>query len=257
MIAIILGAICGIIFGLTGSGGGILATPFLLYGLKLPIHEAITITLITLSVTGIVGVLRLFSSKTIDWHAGITILLSGVVFSNIGSYLNPLINAQVLTNVFAIVLLMMSALIFKNSFHQQKMLREFSKISYYIHLLAIGSIAGFLNGLLGISGGVVIVSALIIFMNYSMIDAAAISIFIVAILSSISTITHFVLTPESFNLKMAFLFISGSAIGMYFTAEYAHILPEKYVKRGLALLVFLIGAFMLINGYFTKLEKLF
>lgn len=257
MDAVILGLIAGVIFGLTGSGGGILATPFLMYGLKMPIHEAIVVTLITLSFTGIVGVIKLFKTKSIDWHAGVVIAIAGTIFSSLGSLLSPKIQAYTLTNIFALFLLLMAALIWRNSFHKQQEAKVFTQTQYYSRLLAIGAVSGFLNGLLGISGGVIIVSSLIIFMSFSMRAAAAVSIFIVAIVSTIGAISHYIFSPESFNGMLALIFVISSGTGMFIAAQYASLIPEAYVKRGLAIMIFMLGLFMFINQDLQTIESLF
>lgn len=245
MTAIILGFISGIIFGLTGSGGGILATPFLMYGLGLPIHHAISITLLTLSFTGIVGSVKLFKIITPLWQEVAIIALTGTIASLIGSLLNPLMPARELALVFAVVLLAIGYTVWTNSAAQHAPVTDNAVRKRYGVLCLVGIGAGFLNGFLGISGGVIIVSSLIILMRYPMREAAAISIMIVTIISIISTISHFFFSWRTIHWDITIAFVFSSCVGMFIAAHFAHLLPEKYIKKGLAVIILALGISML------------
>lgn len=252
IVNIILGLLSGVIFGLTGSGGGILATPFLIYGAGLPIHEAIGITLLTLSFTGIVGVVKSLHHKRLDLTAAYVICITGLAGSTIGSAVNPHVPARGLTIAFASILLIIASLVWYNAHRHHLEERAFNKVGYYFRLLAIGLVTGLLNGLLGISGGVIIVTSLMFFLALPLKKAASISIFVVAVISIISSIGHFFFSTAPFNYEIAIAFVASSAVGMFFSMHYAEIIPDKFAKKSLAIIIFLMSIFMFVRLFLLQ-----
>ena len=245
MSAIILGFIVGVIFGLTG--GGVFTTPFLVYGLNIPVHKAIDVTLITLSFTAIVGLLKRSRSQKINWRVGGVISVSGIITSLIGSKLHTYISDEVLSFALAISLILISGMLWSNASHSNAKDAVIDGECYY-KLCLIGIVAGFLNGLLGISGGVIVVTSLILFMSFSMRQATAVSILVVAIISTISAGGHFYYSLNAVS-GVAALFVISSMVGMVVASHFSNILPEAFLKRALAVLVFFIGSAMLIKCF--------
>ncbi len=245
MSAIIFGFIVGVVFGLTGGGGGVFTTPFLVYGLNVPIHQAIGITLITLSFTGMAGLLKRSRTQVIDWRVGVVISITGIISSLIGSKLNNLISESVLSFALSVSLILISVLLWRNASHKNKEIVD-AQGKHYFKLCLIGIIAGFLNGLLGISGGIIVVSSLILFMSFPMRQAASVSILVVAIISTVSAVSHFYFSPRVVD-SVSILFVLSSMGGMIVASHFSNILPEAFLKRALAVLVFFVGSGMLIK----------
>ena len=57
MIIMLLGVFSGILRGLTGGGGAIVAVPVLVYGMQLPIKIAITMSLMVVGISVLIGTL--------------------------------------------------------------------------------------------------------------------------------------------------------------------------------------------------------
>jgi uncharacterized membrane protein YfcA len=249
MSALILGLISGMIFGFTGSGGGIIATPFLMYGLGMSVHNAIGITLLTLSTTAITGLVQRFRSKIIDWQAGLIISFFGLFSSALGSYFKYTMPAKLLTILLALLFVIISILVWINSSKISVPDLSIPKRKRYIVLASIGIVAGFLNGLFGISGGVIIVPTLTLLLSYTMLQASAVSILVISIISTISSVIHFYLISSS-EWNKALSFVIGSMVGMIIASRYANKLSDKLLKRMLATLIFGVGVSMFINSFF-------
>jgi uncharacterized membrane protein YfcA len=248
MSAIILGFIVGIVFGLTGGGGGVLTAPFLIYGLDIPVHQSIGITLITLSFTAIVGLLKHSRSKKIDWHAGGVISAVGIIASWLGSRLNFYISDEILSLALAICLILISMMLWHNASYKSKEVVDNKR--HYFKLCLIGIVAGFLNGLLGISGGVIVTTSLILFMSFSMRRAILVAMLVIAVNSTTSAFTHYYYLPNVIS-STAIVFIASSMCGMVIASHFSNALPELFLKRGLAVVVFIIGMSMLVK-YFLQ-----
>lgn len=88
-----------------------------------------------------------------------------------------------------------------------------------IYYLAVGLMAGFLSGLLGIGGGVIIVPALVLLLGFAMRTAIGTSLAIVVPTALAGAILHF--REGNFHLAaivyMSIAAVAGSRLGVYLT----------------------------------------
>jgi len=88
-----------------------------------------------------------------------------------------------------------------------------------IYYLAVGLMAGFLSGLLGIGGGVIIVPALVLLLGFAMRTAIGTSLAIIVPTALAGAILHF----REGNLHLAAIMymsiaaVGGSRLGVYLT----------------------------------------
>lgn len=88
-----------------------------------------------------------------------------------------------------------------------------------IYYLAVGLMAGFLSGLLGIGGGVIIVPALVLLLGFAMRTAIGTSLAIIVPTALAGAILHF----REGNLHLAAIMymsiaaVAGSRLGVYLT----------------------------------------
>lgn len=72
---LLLGAVVGIVMGLTGAGGGILAVPLLVFGMHLTIAEAGPVGLLAVGVSAAAGALMGLKAGIVRYRA--TVLIAG------------------------------------------------------------------------------------------------------------------------------------------------------------------------------------
>jgi uncharacterized membrane protein YfcA len=82
-ILLFIGALIGLILGLTGSGGSLVAVPLLVVLLSIELSEAIGISLAVVAFSAAIGVFHHFKSGSIEWMPTIT-------FAGVSSALTPL-----------------------------------------------------------------------------------------------------------------------------------------------------------------------
>ena len=104
MLIVLFGLICGTALGLTGGGGSILAVPLLVYGVGIPFHHAVTISLLIVGVTALMGFCPKIKKGEVELSAGVTLAITGMVFAPIGSYVSHYLNDQVLLIAFSILM---------------------------------------------------------------------------------------------------------------------------------------------------------
>lgn len=98
-----------------------------------------------------------------------------------------------------------------------------------IYYLAVGLMAGFLSGLLGIGGGVIIVPALVLLLGFAMRTAIGTSLAIVVPTALAGAILHF----REGNLHLGIVLyvsiaaVAGSRLGVYLTTIMSNLTLRK------------------------------
>jgi uncharacterized membrane protein YfcA len=82
--SLILGALVGVIMGLTGAGGGILAVPLLVFGLHLTVASAAPLGLLAVGIAAAMGAAVGLRAGVVRYRAALLIALTGIVFNPLG-----------------------------------------------------------------------------------------------------------------------------------------------------------------------------
>ena len=101
----IAGLISGIIGGM-GMGGGTLLIPILTIFLGFKQKNAQAINLLVFIPMSLFALIIHIKNKLVDFKVGIPVILSGAIFSILGSYLASVLSNALLKKIFAIFLLL-------------------------------------------------------------------------------------------------------------------------------------------------------
>lgn len=116
--------------------------------------------------------------------------------------------------------------------------------SQLIVLVLIGLFAGALSGFVGVGGGIIIVPAMIYFMNMNQMQAQGVSLALLMLPVGILGVMNYYKAGHiqfSFVLVMAI----GFVLGNYFGSKYAMRVPEHKIKFMFALLMLFVAVQML------------
>lgn len=120
-------------------------------------------------------------------------------------------------------------------------------MNYIIGLLLLGLFAGWLSGLVGIGGGVIIVPALMFLFSLSLRSAQGTSI--AALAPPIGLLAAYVYYKQgNVDIKAAGLIAIGFFIGGFLGAKTNYILKKDVVEKVMAVTLILIG----IKMFFTR-----
>jgi uncharacterized membrane protein YfcA len=103
----------------------------------------------------------------------------------------------------------------------------------------VGIVAGFLSGLLGIGGGVIVVPGLVLLVGLSQHKAAATSVATIVFTASAALLAF--ATDGAVHWPTALIVFAGAAIGAWSGAHYMHKIPE-YVLAGVFTLVLAVSS---------------
>lgn len=97
-------------------------------------------------------------------------------------------------------------------------------------LLAIGLAAGLASGILGIGGGIIIIPALVYFLDYSQKQAQGTSLGLLLPPVGILAVLNYY-NAGYVNFKAVGLMIITFVIGSYLSSKFAVSLPENVIKK--------------------------
>lgn len=138
------------LLAMAGLGAAFLFVP-LFYYLGVPLAEATSTALLLNVVSLLFATVNYWRGKLINWRVGLPVLITAVLFSPLGARLTAFTNKTLLLGMFAAFLVFAG---FMMLFYKAK--RREQPLSRSIEIGAgagVGSVAGFMGGLLGVGGG--------------------------------------------------------------------------------------------------------
>lgn len=161
LLALLSGGLVGFTLGLVGGGGSVLAVPLMVYvvGVRNP-HLAIGTSAFAVAVNAMAGLAGHARARNVVWRCGMAFAVAGVIGALAGSSLGKAINGQRLLFLFALLMIVVAAVMFRSrnddgidgaTCHRENLPR----------VAGFGFVTGCLSGFFGIGGGFLIVPALI------------------------------------------------------------------------------------------------
>lgn len=244
MISIFLGIVTGIVLSLTGAGGSIIAIPLLIWTLKIDLSQATPIALIAVAISAGIGAVVGLHKGIVRYKAAIYLSCVGALLSPIGIHFSAVLAPWLLSTLLSIILFYVSAksYIESNSSSvpdkKQPVLQPLcvthadnSKLVWsapcFYALGFSGAISGFLSGLLGIGGGLIIVPALKKFTGLLHESIIATSLMVITCTSLSGVFFHALKGSIDISLTIFFSIgtLAGMWIGKYLTQTLS--LPQK------------------------------
>lgn len=111
-------------------------------------------------------------------------------------------------------------------------------------LLSVGLAAGFLSGLVGIGGGIIIVPVLVYFLGFSQHQAQGTTLFMFLLPIGIFGVLNY--HKQGYvDYKTALIICSTFIFGSYFGSKFAISIDQKTIKQIFGVIIILLGCKML------------
>jgi hypothetical protein len=247
-LAAVLGLAIGVLLGLLGAGGSILAVPALVYGADQPMATAVPTSLLVVGVTAAAAVAPRLRSRQVRWRIAGVVGAAGIPAALAGAVVNRMLEPRLVLVGFA--LLMATAAV--------GMLRGSPDTGGDCALpgggvnwrgclpkaLASGAAVGFLTGLFGVGGGFLIVPALVLLLGLPVAVAVGTSLVVVTVNSAAGFAAH--AGGADLDVEVAALFTVSAVAGSLVAARVAHRLPAARMRRWFAYLVLVVAAAVLV-----------
>ncbi|MGZ4609174.1 MAG: sulfite exporter TauE/SafE family protein [Actinomycetes bacterium] len=240
------GLLIGVLLGLLGAGGSILAVPALVYGAGQPLSSAIPTSLLVVGVSAAAAVVPRIRARQVQWRIAAVVGGSGVLAAFAGTAVNRALDPRVVLLGFSLVMLVAAL----------RMLREQPELGGDCALpgggvnwrgclpkaVGTGVAVGFLTGLFGVGGGFLIVPALVLLLGLSMTVAVGTSLVVVAVNSAAGFAAH--AGSGQVDYGLAAVFTAVAVAGSVLAARVATRLPADRLRRWFAWLVLAVAAFV-------------
>lgn len=267
MVSLLFGILVGFSLGLTGGGGSVFAVPLLVYGLAMPAHEAVGVSLVAVGATALAGAVVRLRQREVEIKTALLFGVTGMIGAPLGTGLGAKLPADLLLGGFALVMALVAARMWRKAVRnpeQAQIVRAGESVSDPVggptcrvnpagHLtltsrcllmLALsGAITGLLSGLFGVGGGFLIVPALALMANLPMRRAVATSLLIIAIISAAGSASY-LLAGRPLALEVTTLFVLGGLAGMALGAKLSYRLAGPQLQKLFAMMMISVAIYM-------------
>ncbi|MGQ0537026.1 MAG: sulfite exporter TauE/SafE family protein [Methanobacteriota archaeon] len=241
-----LGLAAGVVSGLLGVGGGIVMVPALLLVLDTPFHVAKAASLLVIAVAAGVGVATHHGRGAVAPRLGLVLGATGIVGSIAAVHAAERLADASLRLLFGLFLILVSL---------QMMRGEPARAEDGHHrglrfLLAVpvGLAAGFVAGLFGVGGGILMVPAMAV-SGIPMHTAVGTSLVAVTVNGLAATFEHLRLGYFDAIVGLGLALAVGQIPGVRLGAVLAHRLPAERLRRVFAVFLFVVGAYLAWQGF--------
>jgi uncharacterized membrane protein YfcA len=247
-LAVAAGSGVGFSLGLVGGGGSILAVPLLVYvvGVENP-HVAIGTSAVAVALNAATNLAMHARGRAVKWRCAGVFAAAGIAGAYLGSTLGKMMDGQKLLALFAILMMVVGALMLRGRGHAGDPAVRLSRENLP-KLLALGLAAGALSGFFGIGGGFLIVPSLILAAGMPILNAVA---------SSLVSVTAFGLTTAGnyawsglVDWYLAAIFIAGGLAGGLLGGRMAKSLAQRRGALNIifVVLIFVVAIYMLVRS---------
>lgn len=205
------GTLVGLILGLAGGGGSILALPMLIHVVGLRnIHVAVgtgAFAVAACSLVNLVGHLRV---AQVPWRAAGLFGAAGILAALLGADLSKQFDGHSLQFLFALVMLAAAAVMFRRRFTTAPPHREVFRVSLP-KLVGFGGATGLMSGFFGIGGGFLIVPGLVAATGMPLVSAVGCSLVVITAFGLTTGLSYALSHLVDYTLVLAF--VAGGAGG--------------------------------------------
>ena len=251
-LGVLSGALIGLIMGLVGGGGSIIAVPLLLYVVGVPsVHAAIGTSAVAVSLNAL-GNLGVASRRgLVKWRCAMVFSAAGIAGSFLGSSLALHISGAKVLALFGGLMLIVGTvmLLRKNAEGDPDIRLNLATARHMLPwLISIGLAVGFLAGFFGIGGGFLIVPGLMLATGMPITYAIGTSLVAITIFGA-ATASNYALAGEVLWRVVA-LFVAGGVLGSVLGQWLSNKLVDykKMLQNIFAAFVIAVGVYTIYKG---------
>lgn len=252
LLAVGAGSVVGLVLGLVGGGGSILAVPALVYLVGVPSpHVAIGTSAVAVGLNAGFGLLAHMRLGTVRWRCALVFAAAGILGASLGAAAGKAVDGQRLLAIFGLVMMVVALSMLRRpeaSGAPDVRLTRVTAARLLPRLIGFGFGVGLLSGFFGIGGGFLIVPGLMMATGMPLVNAIG---------TSLVALTGFGLTTSAsyamsglVDWRLALLLLSGGAFGSMLGATLGKRLSvhKTLLARIFAGLIMVIGISVFVRG---------
>lgn len=261
MIAALLGAVVGLMMGLTGAGS-VLAVPLMMWALGWSQAQAVPAALVAVCVSACIVTAITFDVRQVRYKAAMLMALAGVPAISAGLAVAHSLPEIVLNVALAAVLLFVAVRMLRSASSPEaaqprapivRLNPETGRIVWNaptaLTIGGCGAVTGFLSGLFGTGGGFFLTPSLRTFTEMPMHTAVATTLMAVAMISA-SGLAALALQGHALPWMVALPFMAGTLAGMFAGRQLAPRFKGPALERAFALVVLVVAVRTIIKAVY-------
>jgi uncharacterized membrane protein YfcA len=261
VLALPIGLVVGLLLGALGGGGAILAVPALVYLLGQSPRAATAASLVIVIVSASTGIYGHWRAGRSHLGAGAVFAAAGIAGSVLGSRLSGAIDPNLLLLGFAGLMLVVAAIMF---YRQRQPAPAPAPpapqpvgggsgpphIARQLALIAPTATGiGFLTGLFGVGGGIIVVPTLLLVLGFAMPAAIGTSL-VVIILNSLFALGVRLGSHVTFDWPLIAVFTVGAVAGTQLGTRIAGRADSRRLTQGFIVLIVVVAGYIAARSLF-------
>jgi len=215
LLALLSGSLVGLVLGLVGGGGSILAVPLLVYVVGVPSpHVAIGTSAVAVALSALSSLVSHARLGNVRWSCAVMFALAGVLGAALGSTLGKSFDGQRLLLLFGLLMIAVAAMMLRRQPTIDARFEPLTRASaprLVPRLAGFGLLTGTMAGFFGIGGGFLVVPGLIAATDMPLIAAIGSSLVSVTAFG-ITTAANYALS-DLIDWRLVALFVAGGIAG--------------------------------------------
>lgn len=261
ILTLILGILIGAVLGLTGAGGAILSVPALVFSLGWSMQQAAPVALVAVAIGAGIGAMEGLRHGLVRYKAALLMATIGTLLTPLGIRAAQALPQKWLVVLFAVVMLLSAVRQLqkksgdagetipprKAGWINPETGRFHWNLPTALLLSAIGSLTGFLAGLLGVGGAFVMVPLLQRFTSIPIHGVVATALMVTALVSAggvASALLHGTVLPFDITATFAGAITAGMLGGRLMSRR----VSGRHVQVGFAIILIAIASGMLFKA---------
>lgn len=252
LLALVSGGLIGMILGLVGGGGSILAVPLLIHVVGVSsTHAAIGTAAIAVAVSALAGLAGHARAGTVKWPCALVFAAAGVIGAAIGAEMGKALDGAKLLMLFGVLMIGVGLSMLRKRRKEADPAVRLSRVTaarLLPRLVPMGVGTGLAAGFFGIGGGFLIVPALVAATAMPLAYAVGTSLVVVTALG-LTTATSYALSGHV-DWPLTALLIAGGIVGTGAGVLLGRRLARHKMlfERAFALLVITVGLYVAIGA---------
>jgi uncharacterized membrane protein YfcA len=248
IVGVALALVVGIVLGLLGGGGSILAVPIFLYVFHVEPKPAIAMSLVVVGMSALVGFLTHWRQGTVNVRIAVIFGALAMIGAFAGARLARHVPASVQLTLFAVFAFSAATLMLRDSLKKvsasnASVVEHQPRFTPILGVQAIG--VGVLTALIGAGGGFIIVPALVLMGDVPVKAAVGSSLLIIA-MNATSGVAGY-LGQVAFDWRLVGWFTGVAAVGAVTGTRFMRRVPAPRIKQAFAIMILVLGTYLVIR----------
>jgi uncharacterized membrane protein YfcA len=243
---LVLALVVGLVLGILGGGGSLLAVPIFLYVFHVEPKAAIAMSLVVVGMSALVGFITHWRQGTVNVRIAAMFGALAMMGAFAGARVARHVPARVQLGLFTAFAITAAIMMLRDSRRKPAGGDTGEQQPHFSTLLGAEAIGvGVLTALIGAGGGFIIVPALVLVANVPVKAAVGSSLLIIAMNATSAVIGYH--GQVAFDWRLVGWFTSVAAVGAVIGTRLVRRLPAARIKQAFAIMILVLGTYLVVR----------